>query len=178
MTSTSLPHATSQAAPWMNSAFSTTESQSQIWFPIFSSQNSIFGMTNINMYFVLKVVVAVFIFNRSSPLFSVHQPVCGMASFCFLHAPFSIVSISCAFSSRHNLCSCLFFRLIVMTQDGKQRKDTNMWSCSAAEHTTVVSGTAACCILPSKPRTLMQLFQRLWFWQRGNAIILIKHMQD
>lgn len=37
-------------------------------------------------------------FNPSSPLFSVHQPVCGMASFRFLHAPFSIVSISWAFS--------------------------------------------------------------------------------
>lgn len=167
-----------QWAPWMNSSFSTTESQSQILFTIFSSQNSIFGMTNISMYIVLKEVIAVFIFNHSSPLFSVHQPVCAMASFCFLHAPFSIVSISCASSSHQNLCSYLFFRLIAMTQDGKQWKDMNMWSCSAAEHTTLVSGAAACCILPSKPTTLMQFFQRLWFWQRGNAIILIKHMQD
>lgn len=167
-----------QCLPQMNSAYSIAESHIPFLVPVlrtfFSWQSSIFGMTNVNLYIVWKAAIAVCIFNHSSPLFSIHPPVCGMASFCFLHAPLSIVSIPRASSSHQNLCGCLFLCLVPMTHAGKQWKK---WTCGDA----VLLNTSSLwdwCILASRPTTLMQLFQWLWFWQRGNAIILIKHMQD
>lgn len=122
----------------MNSAYSIPESRSPFSVPVlktfFSWKSGIFGMTNVSPYIVWEAAIAVCIFNHSSPLFSAHPPVCGMASFCFSHAPLSIVSISCASSSHQNFCGHLFFLSDTDDTCWQAAKEMNMRSCSAAEH--------------------------------------------
>lgn len=140
----------------------------QSWWRSFHRRRALLkGQTSV-CEVILQVAIAICIFNHFSPLSPVHRPVCVMASFCFF-----------ACSLYH--CKYLlwfFFRFFFFH---------NMW-CEAVkglEHVELQQcWMHLLCLLPlgtscrPKPALWTWPFQWLCSWQRGNVIILMKHMQD